>query len=330
MSHFAHPWVFLLLIAIPVIAVLLWRRERPSTITYSDLRLVTDLPVSAKLRLRWVPVALQIIVLILLIFAIARPQSSYENETIRGEGVDIVMALDISGSMAAWDFEPKNRLEAAKQVIGSFIEARRYDRIGLVVFARQAFSQCPPTLDHDVLDRLLEELSLAPTMGLDDGTAIGMGLVQSAVMLQESEARSRVIILLTDGINNAGQIAPLTAAQAAAALNIKVYTIGMGSEDEVPMPVDSTFGQTTMMVESKIDEETLQKIADETGALYFRATDTEGLQRIYDQINRMEKSDFEVQVIVRHEEWAAWFLLPALGLLLLILALRHTVFRTLP
>jgi len=139
-----------------------------------------------------------------------------------------------------------------------------------------------------------------------------------------------VIILLTDGINNAGQIAPLTAAQAAAALNIKVYTIGMGSEDEVPMPVDSTFGQTTMMVESKIDEETLQKIADETGALYFRATDTEGLQRIYDQINRMEKSDFEVQVIVRHEEWAAWFLLPALGLLLMVLVLRHTIFRKLP
>jgi Ca-activated chloride channel family protein len=281
--------------------------------------------------MRWLPVALRLLVLTLLILATARPQTSREREIIRGKGVDIVMALDISGSMAALDFEPDNRLEAAKHVIDAFVEERRYDRIGLVVFAREAFSQSPPTFDYDVLRQLLAQVGLAPDLGLDDGTAIGMGLAQAAGMLRESDAKSRVIILLTDGVNNAGQIDPLTAAQAAAALDIKVYTIGMGRPGQVPFPVnDPLFGRTTRMIESEVDEETLQRIAETTDASYFRATDTAGLRQIYDQINRMEKTEVEVQVFTRYQELAGWLLFPALGLLLLDLVLRQTFLRTLP
>jgi Ca-activated chloride channel family protein len=269
--------------------------------------------------------------LALLIVAAARPRSSREREVVRGTGVDIILAVDISGSMAALDFEPQNRLEAAKDVIDDFIAGRRYDRIGLVVFAQEAFRQCPPTFDYDVLRRLLVEVDLAPELGLPDGTAIGMGLAQATAMIQESDAKSRVIILLTDGVSNAGQIAPLTAAQAAAALEVKVYTIGMGRPGQVPFPVDDPlFGRRTTLIESDLDEDVLRRIAEATGAAYFRATDTVALQQIYGQINRMEKSEVEVQVFTRHRELSVWVLVPALALLLLELLLRHTVFRTLP
>jgi Ca-activated chloride channel family protein len=266
-----------------------------------------------------------------LIFAVARPQTGRALEIIRGQGVDIVMALDISGSMAALDFEPQNRLGAAKQVIGEFIGRRRYDRIGLVVFAHEAFSQSPPTFDYAVLRRLLQQVELAPDLGLDDGTAIGLGLAQAAGMLSESDAKSRVVILLTDGVNNAGQIDPLTAAQAVAALGIKVYTVGAARPGQVPVPVqDPFFGAVTRLVESEIDEVVLQQIADLTGGLYFRAKDTAGLGQIYAQIDQLEKSEVEVQVLTRYRELSAWLLLPALGMILLEMLLRRTVFRSLP
>jgi len=331
MFHFAHPPALLALFLFPPLAVWLWRREQPTTLEYSDLSLVQNLPRSTRLQLRWLPTALRLVILALLIVAVARPQARRQWEIIRGRGVDIVLALDISGSMAALDFEPQNRLEAAKQVIDAFIEERRYDRIGLVVFAREAFSQCPPTFDYDVLRQLLGEVALVSDLGLDDGTAIGMGLAQATSMLQESEAKSRVIILLTDGVNNAGLIDPLTAAQAAAALEVKVYTIGVGRPGKVPFPVnDPLYGKITKLIESEIDEEVLQRIAGTTEALYFRATDTQGLSEIYNQISQMEKSEVEVQVFTRYRELAGWVLFPALGLLLLDLILRHTYFRTLP
>jgi Ca-activated chloride channel family protein len=331
MFRFADPLWLLALPLIPALALLHKRLRRPATLRYSDLRLVHDLPRSTRLRLNWVPTALRLTALGLLAIALARPQTGRTLETIRGRGVDIVMALDISGSMAALDFEPQNRLGAAKQVIGEFISQRRYDRIGLVVFAREAFSQSPPTFDYSVLRTLLAEIDLAPELGLDDGTAIGLGIAQAAGMLTESDAQSRVIILLTDGVNNAGQIDPLTAAQAAAVLGIKVYTVGAARPGQVPVPVnDPLFGPTTRLVESEIDEETLKKMADETGGLYFRAEDTSGLQQIYEQINQLEKSDIEVQVFRRYRELAGWVLLPALGLVLLELLLRTTLFRSLP
>jgi Ca-activated chloride channel family protein len=331
MFRFAHPIWLLALPLIPLLVLVRRERGRPATLQYSDLRLMQGLPRSARLRLRWLPPALRLAALTLLVLAIARPQTGRALEVIRGKGVDIVMALDISGSMAALDFEPQNRLGAAQQVIDEFITERRYDRVGLIVFAREAFSQSPPTFDYDVLRRLLAEIELAPSLGLDDGTAIGLGLAQAASMLAESDAQGRVIILLTDGVNNAGQIDPLTAAQAAAALDIKIYTVGAARPGQVPIPVDDPFvGRTTRMVESEIDEETLRRIADQTGGLYFRAKDTAGLGQIYAQINQLEKSEVEVQLFTRYRELAGWLLLPALGLVLLELLLRSTVFRKLP
>jgi Ca-activated chloride channel family protein len=330
MLHFAYPWFLLLLILLPPLALWLWRREKPVTVQYSDVRLVHDLPRSRCVQLRWLPTGLRLLALALLIVGMTRPQASRDRQIIRGKGVDIVLAIDMSGSMAALDFEPKNRLEATKQVILNFIGERKYDRIGLVVFASEAFSQCPPTFDYDVLRQLLAEVHLASDLGLEANTAIGMGIAQASAMLQKSDAESRVVILLTDGVNNTGQIDPITAAQAAKALGIKVYTIGMGKPGMVPVPVDTLFGQRTQMMESELDEETLQSIADMTGALYFRATDTQGLQQIYEQINQLEKSEVEVQVFTRYKELAAWVLIPALGLLLLEFVLRRTLFRTLP
>lgn len=332
MFHFANPWFLLGLLSIPALAIYLRRRARRRAVTlqYSDVQLTSSLPQSLRVQLRWLPTALRLVVLSLLVVAVARPQFSREREIVRGKGVDIVLAVDMSGSMAALDFEPQNRLEAAKRVIDEFIQERKYDRIGLVVFAQQAFSQCPPTFDYDTLRELLSSVDLAPSLGLDDGTAIGMGLAQAAAMLQDSDASSRVIILLTDGVNNAGQIDPLTAAQAAQALDIKVYTIGMGRPGQVPFPVDTIFGPSTQMIESELDEELLKSIAETTHALYFRATDTAGLRQVYEQINALEKSEIEVQVFVRYKELAVWALLPALGLLLLELLLRYTVLRVLP
>ena len=331
MFRFAYPWLLLALLLIPGLGWWLWRRNGPPTLTYSDLRLVHGLPQSTRVRFRWLPTALRLTVLGLLVLASARPQSGREQQLIRGKGVDIVLILDISGSMAALDFQPNNRLEAAKQVIDEFVTERRYDRIGLVVFAREAFSQCPPTFDYDVLRRLLAEVDLAPELGLEDGTAIGMGLAQGAAMLQNSDAKSRVMILLTDGVNNAGQLDPATAAQAAAALGVKVYTIGAGLPGQVPFPVNHPLlGKTTTMIDSEIDEETLELIAETTDALYFRATDSEGLRRVYGQISEMEKSIVEVQVFTRYRELAAWVLAPALAILMLDLGFRRTLFRAVP
>ena len=329
MFRFAHPLWLIALLLLPLPALRYWR-GKPATLQYSDLQLVRGLPRSARLRLRWLPSALRLAALAMLVLAVARPQTGRDLEIIRGKGVDIVMVLDISGSMEALDFEPQNRLGAAKQVTDEFIARRHYDRIGLVVFAREAFSQSPPTFDYAVLRRQLAKVELAPDLRLDDGTAIGLGLAQASAMLRESDAQSRVIILLTDGVNNAGQIDPLTAAQIAAALDIKVYTVGAARPGQVPIPVDGLFGPTTQMIESEIDEETLRRIADETGGLYFRAKDTDGLTQIYAQIDQLEKSEVEVQVFTRYRELAGWLLLPALGLILLEMLLRNTLFRTLP
>jgi Ca-activated chloride channel family protein len=331
MFRFAHPLWLLLLPLFPLLAFMWSKWREPSSIQYSDLGLVRGLPRTARQKLRWVPGAFRVIVLTLLLFAIARPQLGSVSNIVRGRGVDIVMALDISGSMAALDFEPQNRLTAAKQVIEEFVERRRFDRIALVVFAREAFSQGPLTVDHAVLQRLLAEVDLATELGLDDGTAIGLGIAQAAAMLQNSDAKSRIIILLTDGVNNAGQVGPLTAAQAAAALGIRTYTVGVARPGQVPVPVESGIqGPTTRLEESKIDEDTLRRIAEETGGRFFRADDTAGLRQIYGLIDNLEKSDIEVQVFTRYQELAGWFLAAALCLVVVEMLLRQTVFRTLP
>jgi len=327
--RFATPWLLLLLL-IPLLLALRpllnRRRPQPATLQYSDLRLVANLSPSLRQRLRFILPTLRLLALALLIVALARPQSGSAREIISGEGVDIAIALDISGSMAALDFEP-NRLGAARQVIHEFINNRQYDRIGLVIFATEAFSQVPPTLDYAVLERILDETKVSWDIGLDSGTAVGLGLANAANMLRDSTAKSKVIILLTDGANNSGQIDPLTAAEIAKALNIKVYTIGAARPGPAALPFPD--GRIEYR-DSEIDEETLKQIADATGGLYFRAEDTAGLEKIYNTINQLERSKVEVRTFTRYSELAVWLILPAAALLVLEVLLRRTVLRQIP
>ena len=327
--RFASPWL-LVLLTVPLILVLLpvlnRRRIRPATLQYSDLRLTTHISRSFRQRARFVLPILRLTGLILLIVALARPQSGNAREIVSGEGVDIGIVLDISGSMAALDFEP-NRLGAARQVIHEFIDNRQYDRIGLVIFATEAFSQVPPTLDYQVLKRILDETQVSWDIGLDSGTAIGLGLANGANMLRDSEVESRVIILLTDGANNSGQIDPLTAAEIAKALDIRVYTIGAARPGPAALPFPD--GRIEYR-DSEIDEETLQEIADITGGLYFRAEDARGLQEIYNTINELERSQVEVRTFTRYTELAYLFIIPAVILLGLEMLLRRTLLRKIP
>ena len=237
------------------------------------------------------------------------------------------MALDISGSMGTRDFDGQTRLAAAKQVINSFVRSREFDRIGLVVFAREAFHQAPPTLDYGVLLQLLDEVQLAPDLGLDDGTAIGMGLASAVNMLRSSEAASRVIVLLTDGANNAGALDPLTAARAAQAFDVRVYTIGVG---HVGLGAVETENETAEIGRADQGENTLRQIAAIAGGAHFRAADLNVLQRVYDEINRLERSDVERQILVRWQEQAGSWIAAALALLIAERLLRVTTFQTLP
>jgi Ca-activated chloride channel homolog len=326
--HFASPWLLLLLI-VPILLALMpllaRGRRQPATLQYSDLRLMALSP-SLRQRGRFILPVLRFLALVLLIIALARPQAGSAREIITGEGIDIAIVLDISGSMAALDFEP-NRLGAAKKVINEFIEQRQYDRVGLVIFASEAFSQVPPTLDYKVVQRILDETQVSWDIGLDSGTAIGLGLANGANMLRDSKADSRVIVLLTDGANNSGQVDPLTAAQIAKALDIRVYTIGAARPGPAALPFPD--GRVEYR-DSEIDEETLRKIADITGGLYFRAEDGEGLKEIYDTINELERSQVEVKTFTRYRELATWLLLPGVLLLTLEILLRRTLFRTIP
>ncbi|MCB0197377.1 MAG: VWA domain-containing protein [Anaerolineae bacterium] len=335
--RFATPWLLTLLLLLPLIAAwpyLMKRTARPAALRYADIKLTgsnSRRPRSWRLTVRPLLNLLRLLTLALVIIALARPQTGQAREIVTGEGVDIALAVDISGSMASLDFEPQNRLEAAKQVISDFVQERPYDQIGLVVFANSAFNQSPPTVDHNVLRRLLDRVQLATDLQIEDGTAIGMGLANAGSMLKDSQAKSKVAILLTDGVNNAGQIDPITAAEAAKTLGIKVYTIGMGRPGQVPVPVTDVFGRERVTYqESALDEATLQQIADITGGRYFRAEDTDGLKQIYEEINTLEKSEVEIQNFTRYRELAGLVLAPALLLLLGEMALRHTLLRKLP
>ena len=322
---FASPWLLILLIGVPILAAMpyLWRRRMaPAAMRYADTRLTSG---SRSLRLRAMPFvpALRFLALALLIVAAARPQVAEAREVIRGEGVDIAIALDISGSMGQTDFAP-NRLGAAKQIVAEFIEERKYDRIGLVVFSQEAFIQSPPTLDHGVLLRLLTDVHLADQLGIEDGTAMGIGMATAANMLKDSSSESKLVTLITDGVNNAGQLDPITVATASEALGIKLYTVGVGTSQ----PGGSEVVGSSQ--ESPLDEETLREIANITDAKFYLATDTEGLRDIYTEINSLEKSKVEVLVFTRYQEFLTWFLAPALAILLVDLVLSQTVFRRLP
>lgn len=333
---FASPWLLSLLVIVPLLAAMpYWSRTRknwrPAGLRYADNELIAPRNRSWRLTVRPLLTVARLLAIALVIVALARPQSGQAREIITGEGVDIALALDISSSMGSLDLADQNRLEVSKEVIRDFIAEREYDRLGLVVFAHSAFLQSPPTLDHGVLTRSVEDSGLAPEIGIRDGTAIGLGLATAANMLKDSEAQSKVVILLTDGVNNAGEIDPLTAAEAANALGIKVYTIGAGRPGLVPVRVpNGSFGDRIIYQQSELDEETLREIADITGGLFFRATDAKGLREVYDEINSLEKSDVEVITFSQHQELAAWLIIPVLGFLALELGLRNSLLRRIP
>jgi Ca-activated chloride channel family protein len=318
---------YLLAVLVPMLAWYLWRyRKSGASIRYSSTMGFRALTKSWKHYLRHLPFILQMAGIVLLTVALARPQSSNSWQDVTTEGIDIVIALDISSSMLARDFQP-NRLDAAKKVATEFISGRRNDKMGLVVFSGESFTQCPLTTDHAVLINLFHDIKSGM---IEDGTAIGNGLATSVARLKESEAISRVIILLTDGENNRGVIAPETAAELAKTYGIRVYTVGVGTIGTAPYPVQTPFGIQMRDVEVKIDEETLQKIADITDGRYFRATDNNKLVQIYEEIDQLEKSKIEVKEYSKKDEEFERYAMLAGIVLLSGLFLKTTVFRNIP
>lgn len=326
---FLHPWFFLLLLLLPAVA---WYRYRQRQQHYATLKMPTleavkDMQSWKGLMQKLLPI-LRALAFIALVIALARPQRTLKEETIKADGIDIFMALDLSSSMLAQDFKP-DRLEASKKVAIEFIAKRQYDRIGLAVFAGEAFTQCPLTTDHRVLVDFIESLRCGM---LEDGTAIGMGLATAVNRIKDSEAKSKVIILLTDGVNNAGYVKPLTAAEIANEFDVKVYTIGVGQEGEAYTPISRrsdgryVFG----LARVEIDEELLRQIASLTGGKYFRATTARSLEAIYDEIDRLEKTEIEVTTVKRYSEEFYWFVWIGVFLLALELLLRYSVLRTIP
>lgn len=325
---FANPEFFYLLIVIPfLVAWYIWKRKdlkpsiKLSTAGYYKIKHKT-----LRQRLLHLPFALRVFALTLFIIVLARPQSSSKEQTITSEGIDIVLSIDVSGSMLAEDFKP-NRIEAAKKVAREFVEGRPNDRIGLVIFSGESFTMCPITTDHSVL---INQLNSIKSGLLEDGTAIGEGLATSVARLKESQAKSKVIILLTDGVNNVGAVSPLMAGEIAETFAIRVYTVGVGSMGTAPYPVPTPFGIQYQNMEVQIDEEVLKQIADKSDGKYFRATNNNKLNEIYDEIDQLEKTKVDVMEFKRYAE--EYLPLLMLGGLLFCseLFLRLIVFRTFP
>jgi Ca-activated chloride channel family protein len=327
-----YPWLLLLLLAIPLLAYLRHARRRHRAVRFGDASLLALLPPS------WTVIAQPLLPLLysaglaLLVIALARPQKGIDTRSIRTEGIDIVLGLDVSTSMLAEDFyedgRPVNRINATKEVLTRFIENRPHDRLGLVAFAAMPYTMAPLSLDPDFLQQQVARLE---TGVLPDGTAIGSGLAAAVNRLRDSEAKSRVVILLTDGVNNAGDISPLNAAQAAKALGIKVYTVGAGTDGLVRIPVRDPFGGTRYIRQpSEIDEATLREIAAITGGNFYRARDLDALRRIYDEIDQLEKTEIEIDQYRHFEERFPPFLAWAIGLLTLEKLLALTRLGRLP
>ena len=319
---------FFYLLVLPI-AILIWYalkyKSSSSTILFSETEAINTKP-TIKQTLRHLPFIIKSIAASLLIIAIARPQSSTNWQESTTEGIDIVLTMDISGSMLAQDLKP-DRLEASKNVAMDFISKRKNDRVGLVIFAGESFTQCPLTTDHNVLINLFKDVKSGM---VDDGTAVGMGLATAINRLKDSEAISKIIILLTDGGNNSGMIPPLTAAEIAQKFGIRVYTIGVGTEGFAPYPFQTPFGIQYQEVEVKIDEKTLQDIATLTDGKYFRATNNKSLKEIYKDIDKLEKSRIEVTEFHKRSEEFLPFVLWALSLLLLGFILQITYLKQIP
>ncbi|WP_293667149.1 VWA domain-containing protein [uncultured Parabacteroides sp.] len=326
---FANPtYLYLLLLLIPLIGWYVYKLSKnQASLQVSSTEVFDALGVSTwKVWLRHVPFVLRMAAIAVLIVILARPQSTNSWQNSSTEGIDIVLAMDISTSMLAQDLKP-NRLEASKDVASSFINGRPNDNIGLVVFAAESFTQCPLTTDHTVLLNLFKDVQ--PGI-IQDGTAIGLGLANAVSRVKDSQAKSKVIILLTDGVNNQGEIAPVTAAEIAKTFGVRVYTIGVGTQGKAPYPFQTAFGVQYMDVDVDIDEPTLKQIAATTGGQYFRATDNASLKEIYSEIDKMEKTKISVQEYSKkQEEYKNWALL-LFSLLLVEILLRNTLLRNIP
>lgn len=333
--RFKNPeFLLLLLIWIPMIWVYI-RRERKykPAVRFSDLAIIEQLPKSVFIRARHILLALRLLGVGLLIVALARPQEGRSDEEVTTEGVDIMLVLDISESMQALDFQPENRLAVAKKTIAEFILKRQHDRIGLVVFAARSFTKCPLTLDYNVLATFLDDITFSD---ISFKTAIGTGIATASNRLKDSPSKSKVIILATDGANNAGDIPPLTAANAAKEFGIKIYTIGIGKEGQVPFPVQmqnpftGQIVKQVQMMNSDLDEKSLNEIANVTGGKFFRATNAENLKEIYEQINNLEKTEIKTKIYTSYNEKFYPWLWAGFILLMLELLLSQTRFRRIP
>jgi len=332
MTRFLQPEWFWLLALLPL--VMLWRGRRGpvAAVEYSDVGLAREVARSSRSRIGNIMWLLPLLAGVLMIVGLARPQRGHSRTEVTANGIDIVLGLDVSGSMQALDFEIDgqrlNRIEVVKSVVAKFIEQRPNDRIGLIAFAGAPYLVSPLTLDHDWLQQNLERVNIGAG---DDGTAIGSAIAASVNRLRTTQAKSKVVILLTDGMNNTGKISPLSAAEAAKALGVKIYTIGVGVRGKAPIPVKDEAGNMHMiMAKVDVDEKTLQAVADETGGKFYRATDTDSLQRIYGEINTLERTPATVQKFEHYDELYPYALIPSLAILALGSLLQQTRFRRLP
>ena len=325
---FKYSFIFYFLAIIPIMVFWYWKQNKQLTpdITFSSLKIFNEIKPTIKEKLVHLPFVLRSIAVALLIIALARPQSFATGENVYTEGIDIAVVLDISGSMLAEDFKP-NRLEAAKDVIDEFIAGRTSDKIGLVVFSGKSFTQCPLTIDYSVLRNLLGEIKSGM---IEDGTAIGLAIANGVNRLKDSKAKSKILILLTDGVNNAGEVDPITAANIAQTFGIRIYTVGVGTRGNAPYPFQTPFGVQYQMVPVEIDEAILQQVADITDGNYFRATDNKKLEEIYKEIDKMEKTRVEITSYRNAKELFYNWALAGLLLLFTEIVLSRTYLRRLP
>lgn len=318
-------YLYILITLIPYIAWYIWKnKSAKASLTFSNVSSLKNIPKSAAYYTRHSVFLLKILGIAALIIALARPQSYKAWQETTTEGIDIVLAMDISGSMLAQDFQP-NRIEASKKMAIKFISGRTSDRIGLVIFAGESYTQCPATVDHKVLINYFKDIS---TGIIEDGTAIGLGLANAVNRLKNSDAKSKVVILLTDGDNNSGQISPSMASDLAQTYGIRVYTIGVGSKGLVPVPVQTAWGPSVQKVKMELNDEVLKEIAEKTGGKYFRATNNKALENIYAEIDKMEKIKIEQR---KHKETKENYLIFAIWSLILLsvsVLLKNTVFKT--
>jgi Ca-activated chloride channel family protein len=333
MIQFLHPQLLALLLLLPLVALLLGRQGRVAAVEYSSASVAREVAREARSRAgRWM-LLLPMLAAALLIIGLARPQMHKGASVEEASGVDLMLCIDVSGSMQSLDFkdalgEPKSRIETVKSVVSKFVDAREDDRLGLIEFSAEPYLVSPLTLDHDWVRQGLDRVN---TGTIADGTAIGSAIAMAVNRLREQPSKSKVIVLLTDGENNMGNISPLMAAEAAKALGVRVYTIGAGVRGEAPMPVKDAFGNTRIvMMQSDVDEDTLTKIADETGGKFFRATDTASLNHIYSEIDRMEKTTRKMHRYEHVSELFAFAVVPGLLVLGLTVGLEQTRFRRLP